>query len=142
MKRLLAIAATAAVTNSCAPPAQAQAGSMCQPATHSIARTKRRWVTDIVTGADSVNSRLRASYNLLATPVAEVTIVTDELICSKAAAAMATWLNRPQHPVWVIRAGPQRYVVYDGYELQPDGFTPTAVLDQNFGFLKGLVGGG
>jgi hypothetical protein len=119
-----------------------QSGSMCQPDTADYGLSQLDRVTEIVTATDSLNTRLRAAYNLQPVPEAAVSIVTDAAACAQAAQVMATKFNRPLYPVWLIRAGSNRYVVNDGVPVTSASshtYLASLVLDQNFAVLETIT---
>ena len=96
----------------------------------------------LVTQSDTTTVRLRGAFQLLPAQASEVSLVGADSICSRAARAFAREMGTrtSAEPVWVIRAGANRYVVTDGLSKSGDRHN-WLVFDRAFSYLVIMVDG-
>ncbi|MFL5575050.1 MAG: hypothetical protein ACJ79S_03650 [Gemmatimonadaceae bacterium] len=99
-------------------------------------------VTELVTRTDAATVRVRDAVKLLSVSASAVTVVADERTCQSAANAYQANLDAAATtaapPVYVIAAGPKRYVVWNpGYRVGEFGLV--AVMDNRFNYLSGFT---
>ncbi len=96
----------------------------------------------VASGADSVSARLRTAFHLPAVGTDQVTLVATDSICALAAAAFFGSFssdNGTARPVWVLKVGTSRYIVFDG-QHQVGGRDIQVVLDEDFNYLAAILG--
>ena len=124
------------------PFAQATAQSMCLPSSGLLSHGVEK-LTTIVTASDSRTVTLRSQLQLLAANASDVVVVTDSATCQAAATAIAkastTDPNPPEYPVFVIKIGTSRYVVF-GPDYTVGDFFAYKIFDGSFIYLAGLAG--
>jgi hypothetical protein len=87
----------------------------CWQATPTFTNDLVAWIQNVVTRSDAAR---RTAAKLVAVAAEEVVVVSDEALCRRG--FVAAELRRPSPdtlalvPVLLIRAGPTRYVIYDG----------------------------
>ena len=133
----VALIAVAGAACSSLPHGQA---SSCLGEDPYIANQRSEW-TRIVAGEDTASTRLRAAFKLLPATSREVVLVTDEKLCSRAAAAFGHAIGTaadPKRPVWVLELGPHRYFVADGWRKSSDRYV-AVIFDESFQHLSTML---
>lgn len=104
----------------------------------------RERVVSIATGTDSTAAYFRSITELVpVATAAEVAYVSDSLVCRAAADAMGARDIPPKDHtafpdgIWVLAAGPTRYVVFDGTQYAAGSYW-LMVFDQNFNILGAI----
>jgi len=93
-----------------------QSTTICRPA-DSLSASVIAHLQAVVTGSDSGNAKLRQAYNLpLVATTPPVVLVTDELACADAKAAVEARYTdgTTSDQVYVFRVGTTRMVAFDG----------------------------
>ena len=114
---------------------------MCQAAsgllTHGVAKFTR-----IITASDSGAVTLRSRLHLSTGTANEVVVVADSATCQAAATAMArassTDPNQVEYPVFVLKIGTSRYVVF-GPDYTVGEFFAYQIFDDSFNHLASLA---
>lgn len=118
------------------------AQTLCAPS--SITATQLlEYYTGLVTGADSDAVHARNAYKLLPAPASEVRMETIAAVCDSAALAYGRLLapaDAAPAPVWVIRAGPSRYIVFN-FAYSGRAGTLLVVFDATFQDLSMIASG-
>jgi hypothetical protein len=124
------------------PFAPANAQSMCLPSSGLLSHGVQKF-TAIVTASDSRTVTLRNQLQLFAANASEVVVVNDSATCQAAATAIAkasTTDPSPRvYPVFVIKIGKSRYVVF-GPDYTVGEFFAYKIFDASFRSLAGLAG--
>jgi hypothetical protein len=90
----------------------------------------------LISGASAEDSAWRANANLSATTASSVVFVSADSLCDVAARAVANLSApaAPLQPVWVLSAGPNRYIVFGSGRISRD--RPLgSVFDSAFNWL-------
>ena len=95
-------------------------------------------VQSIVTHPDSGSRAARAALDLPPLAASEVQAVTNEEVCSKMASAHATVQSTAPHPLFVIRVGATRYVVWDP-TVRVGEFDAAFVYSSDYALLIGFT---
>ena len=109
---------------------------------HSYITDQRIQLTRTVTGSDTASARVRGAFKLLPATAADVTLVTDDAVCSRAAQAFVDAVGQtgaPVRPVWVPRLGPQRYFVADGRRRGSSQGYIAVIFDEQFEALQKVL---
>jgi hypothetical protein len=137
---LSALLASASFTSFEAPPAGIMSNGVCRPPSEA-SDDRLAFFTDVVTRTDEENTALRQAVMLLrVTTTPAVTLVADDSICAAVAAAVEAFLGDglTRSSLWVLRAGPERYVAFDG--SQDHGWSVHWVFDSSLNYLSTVQG--
>jgi hypothetical protein len=120
---------------------RSQAIPKCRPADATSARVisaLTAWVT--TTDPERISQRDNI-FHVPVVPVSQITLVTDERICSKVAAAYASFPRFAYTParLYVIKMGNKNYVGYDP-DKRGGEFTAVHVFDQKYVSVGGWSG--
>lgn len=111
----------------------------CMPAS-GFADGFRSYVVQLTMSSDSVDQALRVKAQLPAiADTAQILFITDSAVCTQAAAAhaLAEQQSGDPRPVYVLKVGRTRYVVFNG---APAGeFLSYYIFDENFALLDALA---
>lgn len=116
----------------------AQAVGVCADPNKEFAQTALESLRRVLASSSADDSAWRSLARLPLTPANEVTLLTSEEICEKAA---ATWWARAdttreyRNPVWVYRIGDERYIVFDGGRNRRRRVI-MSILDRQFCWLE------
>jgi hypothetical protein len=83
---------------------------------------------------DTASIRVQTAFGLRAVSASEVRMEKSPWVCDRAAVAYAHILasaGKPPAPVWVIRAGPHRFIVFN-YAFRGESGFVTVVFDETF----------
>jgi hypothetical protein len=108
----------------------------------SYAALRVAYMVKLVTATDSAMSAKRQRYGLPTLQSSDVTLVTDEAICTRAARAYADIaLANPVTPVpvYVIRVGATRYYV-SSPEVLAGEYSPQLIFSNTFARIAGFAG--
>lgn len=136
-RQLIAAAMATVVLSGCAHVVNAQ--TTCLPASGKSAGLVD-YVNHLLTAADSAYVPLRSRFGLSGVTTSQVSLVTDERICSQAASAIdrMAGVRNSGRRVYVVQAG-TRYLVQD-----PNGkageWTSVIVYDPHFTYVGVLLG--
>jgi hypothetical protein len=100
------------------------------------------YLAQLMTRTDSIGSRARTGFNLPLVSPSAITFVVSDSICTAAANALVDAAGEPNEvpgPVWVLKVGTTRYIVFDGKHLVGDR-DQQVVLDENLNFLVTISG--
>jgi len=100
------------------------------------------YITRLVTAVDSIHNVTRVGYGLPLLSASEVSLVTDEAICTQAANTYAqNALDIPFTPiaVYVIRVGPTRYLVWNN-NVKGGHYVAMVIFSNTFSFVAGFTG--
>jgi hypothetical protein len=127
---------TPAATATPVPPRAQPQASPCLPA-DSTAERMRDSLVKIVTSPDSSAADARVTLNLPSLAAADVRLVREPAVCSRAAARLAMITNDgdPNLGVLLWRVGSTRYVAYNGHNVGY-GAMRLVVFDEKFTTLS------
>ena len=99
------------------------------------------YVTRLLSATDDGTVRLKKSAGLMGVAATEVEIVRDSALCHRAAVARRD-AKAVEHrgaliPVILVRAGPNRYFLYDGGQVGE--FREYAIFDAEFNYIHSLA---
>lgn len=119
-------------------PLIAHAQSMCRPIEGKVDAVQKQFVR-LVTATDSITVHTRTVLQLPAAQSSDVVVVTDTTLCQSAASALtavtASDPNPTIWPVWVLKIGTSRYVVFSPDYDQSGEFSDYYIFDTSFNFL-------
>jgi len=98
----------------------------------ALADVAIKYVIGLVTATDSANMRIRATHGLESALASEVYVVADSARCRNAALALERTFGDSSGtaaPVWLLQAGPNRLLVFNGLHLDPYGTISSVVFD-------------
>lgn len=130
-----------AIVSACVHPARVRRTSCWLPSQYTDRQVEI--VRSLVIGTDSASDTFRSRTSLPLVATSDVQAVTDEAVCARAVSAhaavtpVASGLSFTK--VMVIRVGPTRYVVFDGYTKAGE-FDTYAVYDENFNRVGSFAG--
>lgn len=118
--------------------------------TDTYARSIREYVKHLVSSADSADVADRTLYKLQTASETDVDLVTDNAVCQQAASALALQKDSsgatPPVPVYVVRAGTSRFVVWRADDetgasatSNVSEFTYFYIFDSRFTRLSGFA---
>lgn len=119
--------------------ASATAQSFCLPP-GPTARAHTTYYSVLASRSDTVSMRVRAGFRLLPAASAEVYLASDSTTCRAAARAFARERGDTSAvvPVYAIRVGPSRFIVFNYARHEPDEIG--VVFDATFAVLALLTG--
>jgi len=100
------------------------------------------YMTRLVTAVDSIHNATRVAYQLPLLSPSEVSLVTDEAICTQAANAYAqNALDTPITPVavYVIRVGSTRYLVWNP-DVKGGHYVAMVIFSDTFSVVAAFTG--
>jgi hypothetical protein len=110
---------------------------------HSYIADQRTELTRVVTGTDTTSVRIRNAFGLIPASASDVSLITDETVCTQAAQAFVSSIGSPGdpvRPVWVLKLGPDRYFVADGFRKSSGRFV-AVIFDGSFVQKRTLLTG-
>jgi hypothetical protein len=113
---------------------RAQAQSLCRPM-ESVSHQMKDFVAKLIVSTDPSVVAMRDSVSLPKGVASDVVVVSDTTVCSAAAGAYArtgpATRFRVVYPVWVMKVGPKRYVVFNP-DKAPGNLLDLVVFDDKF----------
>lgn len=100
----------------------------------------RSYIVTLATSTDSVDQAVRTSNDIPAiSDTTQIAFVTDSTVCATAAAAhaQAAQQSGAPLPVYVLRVGPTRYIVFNGQSAGE--FFTYYVFDDRFSLLSSFA---